>query len=108
MQRRASRLVHRTPIQVSTRRFFHDDRRPAEATRQPCAVVDPVAVVAAGHRAAVGVRVEVVHGHHLTGLDPDREQPPPTAPPPPPPPSPPPPPPPPPLPPAPPPPPPPP
>ena len=74
------RLALRAPVELARRHLLDHDRRAAHPARQAGAVVHPVPVVAARHRRAVRLGVEVVHRHHLAGLDADREQPHPVAP----------------------------
>ncbi|WP_298275834.1 4-hydroxythreonine-4-phosphate dehydrogenase PdxA [uncultured Bradyrhizobium sp.] len=51
--------------------LLDDDLGAAHAARQSRAVVYPVAVVAVRHRPPVRLGIEVVHRHHLPGLDAD-------------------------------------
>src|SRR5690606_15246661 len=69
-----SRLALRTPVQIARADLLEHDLSAADTARQAGAVVHPVPVVAAGHRRPVRIRRQPVHGHHLPGLDADRQQ----------------------------------
>ena len=69
-----SRLAARAPVQLARADLLESDLGAADTARQTCAMVDPVPVVAARHRGAVRIGREIIHGHHLTGLDADGEE----------------------------------
>src|SRR5690606_25199797 len=70
-----SGLAFRAPVELPRTELLEHDLRAARPAWQTGTAPDPVTVITTRPRCAVVVGREVVHRHHLTGLDADRQKP---------------------------------